>query len=43
MKDASASVVFGPGGFPEEYAVAKEKNIIIVILKYNIMLHLLSF
>lgn len=40
MRDASASVVFGPGGFPEECAVAKEKNIITVILKYNIILHL---
>lgn len=43
MKDASASVMFGPGRSPEEYPVAREKNIIIVILKYNIILHLFSF
>lgn len=39
MKDASASVVFGPDGFPEEYVVAREKKLIIVILK----LHYLAF
>lgn len=38
-----ASVVFGPDGFPEEYVVAREKKLIIVILKYNIILHLFSF
>lgn len=43
MKDASASVVFGPGGFPEGYVVAREKKLIIVILKYNIILHLFGF
>lgn len=35
--------MFGPGGSPEEYAVAREKNIIIVILKYNIIFLLFSF
>lgn len=31
MEDASASVVFGPGRSPDEYAVARENNVIIVI------------
>lgn len=43
MKDASAFVTLGPSGPSEEYSVAREKKIIIVILKYNITLHLLGF
>lgn len=43
MKDASASVTFGPSGPPEEQSVAGENKIIIEIFKYNITLHLLRF